>query len=212
MRQTLVGLLVLGVAWICVNPAQGATESRAALIIGNDAYEFLPPLQNAANDARALDTRLRQLGFETILKVNADGRTLNRAIHDFAGRVQPGGVGLVFYAGHGIEAEGRNYLIPVDAELESDVDLGYAAIDVDAVLGRLKGARAAVNVLILDACRDNPLPKRGRSAARGLARVNPPSGTFVAYAAGLGEVAQDGEPGGNGVFTGELLRRWTHRA
>ena len=207
MRERLagIGLMVLALLWF--EPAAAAvTQSRTALIVGNDAYEHLPPLQNAVNDARALDARLRALGFETILKVNAGGLELNRAIYEFGGKVQPGGVGLVFYAGHGIEAGGRNYLIPVDAQLQSDVDLRFAAIDVDAVLGALKDARAALNVVILDACRDNPLPNKGRSTSRGLARVSPPSGTFVAYAAGPGEVAADGDAGGNGVFTGELLK------
>ncbi len=112
----------------------------------------------------------------------------------------------MFYAGHGIESDGRNYLIPVDAELENELDLAYAAVDVSLVLDRLHDARAAVNLVILDACRDNPLPSRGRSGSRGLARIAAPSGTLVAYAARPGQAAQDGEPGGNGVFTGELLK------
>lgn len=204
MRDRLITLATLMIALLWA--AAALAGPRAALVIGNDAYVHLPALGNAARDARALDARLRELGFDSMLLVDVPGLELNRAIHEFAGKVQPGGVGLIFYAGHGIEANGRNYLIPVDSVLESDVDLRWSAIDLEAVLGRLKDARARLNVVVLDACRDNPLPTRGRSAARGLARVSAPSGTFIAYAAAPGEVALDGKPGGHGVFTGELLR------
>ena len=206
MRNRLLGLWAFANCLLWAAGGMAATESRTALIIGNDAYQHLPKLNNAVNDARALDARLRSLGFTTILKLDAGGLELNRAVHALAGQVQPGGVGLVFYACHGIEAAGRNYLIPVDAALQSDIDLRAAAIDVDEVLATLRDARAAVNVVILDACRDNPLPRKGRSGARGLARVAAPSGTIVAYAAAPGEKAEDGAPGGNGVFTGELLK------
>ncbi len=204
-----IGLLGLWMTVACLTwggAVSAATEPRTALIIGNDAYVHLPPLQNAVQDAQSLDQRLRDLGFETILTVNAGIREVYRAIDTFAGQVQPGGVGLVFYAGHGIESEGWNYLVPVDADLETEGDLRYAAVDLDEVLRGLKNARARLNVVILDACRNNPLSNRGRSAARGLARVAAPSGTFVAFAAAPGEIAADGAPGGNGVFTGELLK------
>jgi hypothetical protein len=206
LRDVLSSVVLAATLVIAHQPASAATGDRVALIIGNDAYEHLPPLVNAANDAKALDERLRGLGFETHLLINAGKRALGRAVLEFGSQVTPGGVGLVFYAGHGIEAEGENYLVPVDARLEDDLDLQISAIPLGQVLQTLKDARARLNVLILDACRDNPLPKRGRSAARGLARVSPPSGTFVAYAAAPNQIAQDGEPGGNGVFTGELLK------
>jgi hypothetical protein len=123
-----------------------AAGDRVALIVGNDAYEHLPRLTNAANDARALDAKLRKLGFETHLHLNADERALNRAIFDFAGQVAPGGVGLVFYAGHGVESGGRNYLIPVDADLQDERDLRYATIPLDRVMSDLKDARARLNL------------------------------------------------------------------
>ncbi len=211
MRLSSFALAMLALAQVFAGlpgaaPASAATGSRMALIVGNSAYRHLPALDNPANDARALDARLRQLGFDTILKLDATARDLNRAVYDFAGRVQPGGVAVVFYAGHGIDSGGRNYLIPVDAQLERDVDLRTDAMVVDEVLEALRAVRAAVTVVMLDACRDNPLPKKVRSGSRGLARVTAPSGTLIAYAARPGEVAQDGDPGGNGVFTGELLK------
>ncbi len=197
--------LVTALAWTWVASAQADTD-RFALVIGNGAYANLPPLENAVPDARALDEALRRLGFQTSLVVDAGGRDLNRALHGFAGQITPGGVGLVFYAGHGIEADGRNYLIPVDADLETEIDLRFAAIDLGEVLGTLREARARLTLVVLDACRDNPLPQRGRSAARGLARIQAPTGTFVAMSAAPGGVAFDGPKGGNGIYTDALLK------
>jgi len=108
-------------------------------------------------------------------------------------------------AGHGIHANGNNYLIPVDADIETQADLEAEAVEAGKVLRAMAEAHNRLNIVVLDACRDNPLPK-GRSASRGLARMDAPTGTFIAYAAGPGQIAQDGSAGGNGVFTGELLK------
>jgi len=108
-------------------------------------------------------------------------------------------------AGHGIQANGNNYLIPVDADIETQADLEAEAVEAGKVLRAMAEAHNRLNIVVLDACRDNPLPK-GRSASRGLARMDAPTGTFIAYAAGPGQIAQDGSAGGNGVFTGELLK------
>lgn len=206
LRLKFAALLLAAVTMLLGAGGASAQERRVALIVGNDAYKTLPKLNNAANDARSMDARLKALGWETTIRVNAGKRDLNRAINDFGQKIGAGAAGLFFYAGHGIQAGDRNYLIPVDAELESDVDLRTDAIDANEIMRIMEEARNRVNIVILDACRDNPLPKRGRSAERGLAVVSAPAGAFVAYAAGPGQKAQDGDPGGNGIFTGELVK------
>lgn len=183
----------------------GSDERRVALIIGNDGYKSLPRLNNAANDARAMDHTLTGLGFETITRIDVDRREMNRALNEFAGRLSGGGIGLFFYAGHGIQSSDRNFLVPVDALLESEQDLEAEAMDAGRVMRTMEESRGRVNIVIFDACRDNPLPKKGRSAARGLAVVAAPGGSFIAYAAGPGQAAQDGDAGGNGVYTGALV-------
>jgi cyclophilin family peptidyl-prolyl cis-trans isomerase/uncharacterized caspase-like protein len=199
-------ILVAVLAMLIVAPAHADTDKRVALIIGNDAYKSLPRLNNGANDARAMERSLKALGFETILKVNAGRREMNGAIAEFGGKLSSGAVGLFYYAGHGIQADGRNFLVPVDAQLETEVDLDSDGIDADRVLKSMEGAHNRLNIVVLDACRDNPLPKKGRSAARGLAVVgNTPGGSLVAYAAGPNQQAQDGEAGSNGIYAAALL-------
>ena len=182
-------------------------ETRVALIIGNGDYANANmKLANPANDAAAMQHALQAAGFTTIVRLNARRVDFYRAVDEFAARIgrDPHSVGLFYYAGHGIQADGVNYLIPVDAEIDSDADLEANAFDAGRVLHAMKTAQNDMNIVILDACRDNPLPK-SRGAERGLARMDAPSGTFIAYAAAPGQTAHDGAKGGNGVFTGELI-------
>lgn len=188
-----------------------AASPRVALIIGNSNYASAHlKLNNPANDATAMQQALRSAGFETILKLNVNRRDFYRAVDEFSARIgrDPHAVGLFYYAGHGVQADGTNYLIPVDAEIESDADLQPNAYDVSKVLAAMKQAQNDMNIVILDACRDNPLP-RTRGVDRGLARMDAPTGTFIAYAAAPGQVAHDGASGTNGVFTGELIKAIT---
>ena len=204
MRWWIFGLLML---FGGLPGAADAAERRVALIIGNDAYVKLNPLRNAGNDARKMEQALKTAGFETTLRIDAKRRNLYQVIDAFAAQIagSPDTVGLFYYAGHGIQANGNNYLIPVDADIESQADLEAEAVDAGKVLRAMAEAHNRLNIVVLDACRDNPLPK-GRSASRGLARMDAPTGTFIAYAAGPGQIAQDGSVGGNGVFTGELVK------
>ena len=184
-------------------------ETRVALVIGNDAYSTLPHLNNAGRDARGMAARLEVLGFQITLKLNAGRRELHRALDAFEAALRRSDVGLVFYAGHGIQtAQGSNYLIPSDAQVEEEADLRAEGIAVDDVLAVMKRAANALNIIILDACRDNPLPNAGRTARRGLSRTEPPDvrGLAILYSAAAGQVAQDGPAGEHGVFTGELLK------
>lgn len=186
-----------------------AKEQRIALIIGNNNYQHLPVLNNAVTDARSMAAKLGERGFETILRVNAKHREMHRALSIFQSKLASGGTGLVFFAGHGIQSGSRNFLMPVDALVEVEDDLEAEAMDAQRILVAMEEAGNPLNIVILDACRDNPLPRRKRSAARGLTMVQIPKGakgTAILYSAGPGESAEDGAPGGNGIFTGELLK------
>ncbi|MGE0421762.1 MAG: caspase family protein [Reyranellaceae bacterium] len=198
----LIGLLVVSLAGVTAQ----AREVRIALVIGNGAYgDAAEPLKNPVNDARAMAAALRGAGFEVILRENATRRAFVEALHEFAGKVPPGGVGLFYYAGHGLQVRGVNYLLPVDVTLANEYDLKYESIDVNDVLDRLEESRARLSLIVLDACRNNPFTRRFRSSARGLAQTDAPRGTVIAYATAPGDTAADGD-GDNGVYTAELLK------
>ncbi len=179
-------------------------EKRVALVIGNAAYPS-SPLRNPVNDARAMAQTLRGLGFEVLARENVGDKDLKRAIEEFGDRLRGGGVGLFFYAGHGLQVAGRNYLVPVNAQIRTERDVDIEAIDVARVLARMDEARNRLNIVVLDACRDNAFGRSFRSSTRGLAAIDAPSGTLIAYATSPGRLARDGE-GSNGLYTGELLR------
>ena len=208
MRQGI--LVIFGLVVLFLAGASAArAETRVALVIGNDDYTALTDLNNARKDAEGMAAKLRVLGFDVVLRLNATERSMGRALADFENRLAKAEVGLVFYAGHGIQADGRNYLIPADAQVEIEEDLPYEGLDSARFLEAMKRAGSRLNIVILDACRDNPLPRRTRSAARGLAVVPVPKGiqgTAILYSAAPGQTAQDGPKGDHGVFTGELLQ------
>jgi len=206
LRFTMICLaLALVLGW----SGAAVAAKRVALVIGTDRYATLPSLNNAATDARGMAKKLKRFGFDVILKLNASQRAIGRALDDFENRLRQAEVGLVFYAGHGIQARGKNWLIPADATVETEADLRYEGISAGDFLGAMERAGSQLNIVILDACRDNPLPKRTRSAARGLTVPVIPSGlkgTAIVYSASPGETAEDGPKGSHGVFTGELLK------
>jgi len=189
-------------------PLNASASKRVALVVGNNDYTTLAALNNAEKDARDMAQTLRGLGWEVVDLYNSSQRDMGRAIAKFEGLLMTAEAGLFFYAGHGIQANGDNWLVPIDADVEAEVDLQYEAISARNVLTAMKNADVPVNIVILDACRDNPLKKRTRSASRGLQAPEVPSGlrgTTILFSAAPGEVAQDGPQGGNGVFTGKLL-------
>jgi hypothetical protein len=180
------------------------TESRLALIIGNSGYKS-SPLTNPVNDARLMETTLKELGFTVIKAENASRRDMQRAIRDFGDKLkQSGGVGLFYFAGHGLQVRGANYLIPVDADIRSEDEVAYDSIDAQSVLEKMESANNRVNLIVLDACRDNPFARNSRSSASGLATIKAPSGSLVAYATAPGSVASDGT-GTNGLYTRHLV-------
>ncbi|MBI5898634.1 MAG: caspase family protein [Rhodocyclales bacterium] len=175
---------------------------RLALVIGNGGYRDAP-LKNPVNDARALAAGLSTLGFEVMKGENLGQREMTRLIARFGERLAGYDVGMFFFAGHGIQIRGKNYLIPVDAQIASENSVRAEAVDVDAVLDQLSSS--PLNVVILDACRNNPFERRFRSLSSGLAQMDAPKGTLIAYATAPGKVAQDGD-GLNSTYTTALLK------
>lgn len=190
-----------------------AAAKRVALVIGNDAYEAVPPLQKAVNDARAVSQSLTRLDFAVDLGENLTRRQMNAKFADFVERIEPGDTAFFFFAGHGVALDGQNILLPVDIPDTSNAGLVRdEAHVVDDLLARVQGKGAAVSFFVLDACRNNPFAsKGGRSvgATRGLQVVAPPTGTFVLMSAGAGQETLDrlGETDANpnSVFTRTLL-------
>jgi hypothetical protein len=208
VRWWLVMASVVAV-WILASApslsAQAAREEpRLALLIGNSAYRE-SPLRNPVNDVRAMAQRFRELGFSVLAHENATKKTMEAAIIEFGRRLAEGGVGAFYYAGHGLQVRGRNYLVPVDAEIDDEASTRVAAVDVELLLEQMTEAKNRVNIVILDACRNNPFERRMRGASRGLAAVDAARGTLVAYATAPGSVAADGD-GANGLYTEELLQ------
>ena len=181
----------------------GAT-TRTALVIGNWSYKSAP-LRNPVNDARDVTKALRSLKFDVIERLNANEKEMVLAIDEFYKRLKLSDVGVFYFAGHGMQIQGVNFLIPVKAQVTSETDLQFEAVDAGRVLEKMRAAGNKLNIVILDACRDNPFKRSFRSGNKGLAQMDAPKGTIIAYATSPGSVAADGS-GRNGVYTEHLLR------
>jgi formylglycine-generating enzyme required for sulfatase activity len=187
-RTALFTLMMLGAA------AAAAAETRIALVIGNSSYAS-GPLPNPANDAQMMADTLSKLGFDVIARRNADQNTMKRAIQEFGSRLEKGGpsaVGLFYYAGHGVQLNGRNYLIPTTAQIDREGDVEIEAVSADWVIEQMRYARNRLNIVILDACRNNPFTRSMRSVDHGLATMDAPAGILIAYSTAPGAVAMDG--------------------
>ena len=189
---------------LAIQPVQGA-ERRVALVIGNGAYADAP-LKNPVQDARAMARVLETDGFKVLALENATLQQMREGLREFGGRIAQGGVGLFYFAGHGMQVKGRNYLIPVGADIQAEDEVAGAALDVDSVLAKLETARNRLNILILDACRNDPFRRSFRSASQGLAPLDAPVGTFIAFATAPGRTAADGGAAGHGLYTEQLLQ------
>ena len=201
------------VLWLAVTMAQPAfAERRVALVVGNSSYTNVPRLPNPRNDAGDMIARLKAIGFEVIPGLDLDRNGFLNTLAVFGRAAEGADVALFFYAGHGLQVNGQNYLVPTDAKVEYEAELDIALIPVPLVMQQLaRGSR--VNIVLLDACRDNPFAKdlsrtlgtRSSSAlGRGLSRIQTASGTFIAFATQPDNVAQDGD-GRNSPFTGAFL-------
>jgi hypothetical protein len=206
MQALFIRIFLVLSLFAVINPSSlpAATEQRIALVIGNSAYSSAP-LKNPVNDATAMATQLHKLGFTVILKKNANLRGMEDALTDFGDRLKRGGVGLFFYAGHGLQVGGANYLVPIGAKINREADIKYETLDAGKILDEMATANNELNIVIFDACRDNPYSRSFRNASRGLAIVsNAPVGTFISYSTSPGNVASDGD-GRNSPYTEALL-------
>jgi uncharacterized caspase-like protein len=209
LSRTFIAALLVATG-IVGTPA--VAEKRVALIVGNSAYGHVPRLPNPANDAEAMSILLKGAGFEVVENRGDLGvNDMRRAVRDFSEKAQDAEIALLFYAGHGIEVDGTNYLIPIDAKLERDIDVEDETLSLERVLKVLEPAKR-LRLVILDACRDNPFAKTmkrtiaSRTIGRGLASIEPAtSDTLVAFAAKAGSTAADGV-GIHSPFTAALLK------
>ena len=185
--------------------AQTAAEPRLALVIGNAAYKN-SPLANPVSDARLMEAALKDSGFQVIKAENATIREMRRLVREFGDRLKAsGGVGLFYFAGHGVQVYGENFLVSVDSDIRNEDEVADDSINAQLVLEKMQSAGNRMNLVVLDACRNNPFAVRSRSAMNGLATMNAPSGSLVAYATAPGKVASDGA-GANGLYTQHLAR------
>ena len=185
------------------------TGRQIALIIGNSDYANGSKLANPVNDATDLANNLKQLGFEVIQKTNAGLRDMEQVVEEFSKKIRYYDVAMVFYAGHGLQVEGENYLVPTDADMKEKADVKYKCFPLGMLLSKMEG-KARTNIIVLDACRNNPFERSwSRSAnGNGMAVVSAPKGTFIGFATSPGQTANDGT-GKNGVYTAALLRHLT---
>jgi len=182
-------------------------QKRLALVVGNSAYSNVAKLKNTTNDATLMKRVLTELGFDVTLILDGGYEDIKGAIYAFGDQIEDSDISLFYFAGHGLEIDGVNYLIPVDASIQSALDVKMKAIPLTGVIRTLEFANEeGLNMIILDACRNNPFPTGKRGAGQGLARTQPLSGTLIAYSTDPGSVASDGE-GENGLYTGELAKQ-----
>lgn len=210
-NRVLVGLASM----LLLVSSVGATaaERRVALVIGNNDYQSVPKLEKAVNDAKAVSHELGKIGFEVMYLPNAGQKKMNQAVNEFAQRIAGGGIGVFFFAGHGLQINNQNFLLPVDIDMPKDPnDIDDQAISLVRVQDKLADAKAKFSLLVIDACRDNPLPKKaGRSlgGTRGLAQPASPTGQIVLFSAGANQQAldklNDTDSNPNGLFTREFL-------
>ncbi|MBA4358286.1 MAG: hypothetical protein C0405_11255 [Desulfovibrio sp.] len=208
-RALFILTLVLAAAAMLAAP-QAQAGRRVALVMGNSAYKSVTPLANPANDARLMAEALKSQGFELVggraltdMQTKAD---MEQAVQRFGEMVRGAAVGVFFYAGHGVQVDGRNYLVPVSANVSARTQIKYQLMDADFVLDEMAAAGTQVNVVVLDACRNNPFGDRGlREVSSGLAQIMAPKGTLVAYSTAPGRTAADGR-GANSPFTAALAR------
>ena len=211
----MLARLFLVAAFLFVAATTSQAAKRIGLVIGNDTYAHVPALEKARADARAIAGALSDVGFDVTRVLDADRSAMNRAISTFIGKLQPGDTAFVFFAGHGVEIGGQNYLLPTNIEAAANASEDFIrseSIGLKDVLARVQGTGARITLMFIDACRDNPFQSTaGRSigGSRGLARITAPEGTFVVFSAGAGQQALDRLEGDdadpNSVFTRTLL-------
>jgi len=201
--------------YLCIVPLivwagllQAKTNDRFALLIGNGAYNDIGALHNPTADARLIADTLSDLGFESTLILDADQASMKHQIANFGRKLraaEKSAIGFFYYAGHGVQAQGKNYLLPVEASPNDPADLDLMGVEANWVLRQMESAGNRTNIIVLDACRNNPFVASNRSLGRGLAQIDAPTGSFISYATAPGKVALDGE-GRNSPFSAALAK------
>ena len=200
----ILGTIAGSLALCALSVSSALAAQRIALVIGNSAYRHVP-LKNPVNDARGMTEALKDAGFQVTELLDANQRQIQRAILKFGQSLKRDDVGLFYYSGHGVQVGGRNYMIPLGAEIEVEEHVEVEGVDLVRVLARMAGARNRMNIVIVDACRNNPFKQTFRYVTRGLAETPAPPDTYIAYAAAPGQVASDGF-GANSIYTGALMK------
>ena len=207
MSSSAFVIFTIGLGLFAQEPARDlrieSTAKLLALLIGNQSYSKWP-LKNPASDAQAMNQALRAAGFETDLVLNVGLRHFEQAVNRFVARIRPGDTALFYYAGHGIQLAGENYLIPIDFDAKDEADAKYVSYSASRVQERMEQAGARLSILVLDACRNNPF-RNTRSRAGGLAAMSTGKGTLIAFATAPGQTADDNPDGSNGLFTSHLI-------
>jgi uncharacterized caspase-like protein len=197
----------LALAFLMGSPAKA--DKRVALVVGNSSYRNITQLDNPRNDASLMAETLRSIGFELVggrALIDLDKASFDSAVQTFGNQLVAADVALFYYAGHGVQVRGSNYMVPVGANPTKEADVDFQMVDVALVLRQMEGSGTRLNLVILDACRNNPLAGRGlRSTDGGLAQMRAPEGTLISYATQPGSVAQDGD-GGNSPYTKALAQ------
>jgi hypothetical protein len=212
MNHRLLQRLAL-LCFLCLALLPAAQARRVALVIGNDNYQFVSRLQKAGNDATAMARELRAAGFEVLLHRDLNYRGMVKAVNTLTNALAGGDEVVLFFAGHGVQIGSGSFLLPVDIEASSEVEVEKTSYALNDLMDQLGQARAAFSLILVDACRDNPLKSKGRSvgATRGLNPPDPPKGQMVVYSASRGQQAldrlSDNDANPNGVFTREFIAR-----
>lgn len=205
MLVAALALLLLGGDALCApkDEKKVLPTSKIALVIGNAKYAGSAALNNPENDAKDITAALKKLDFQVVEKLNLSQKEMNKAIGDFGKKIDKDTVALFYYAGHGLQLKGKNYLVPIDASISAEPQIRSESIDIETVFDQMENS--GTSIVILDACRNNPFEKKMRGGSNGLAQVDAPQGMIIAYSTAPGKTALDGD-GRNGVYTQELVK------
>lgn len=207
--RLICSFLAAAISIILFSAGDCLAQKRLALLVGNSAYKN-GPLKNPVNDVIAMNKALSRVGFDVMVVKNADRSTIGRAIDKFGSQLKSYDVGLFYFSGHGLQVNGINYLCPVGMKLQGQSDVPYEAIDAGKVLAKMEDAGNRMNVVILDACRNNPFKRSFRSGRNGLAQMDAPTGSFIAFATAPGTTALDGR-GNNSPYVTNMLNNMDHK-
>ena len=211
-RSAFRSALLASTLLACAGASAAHAENRLALVIGESAYRAVPSLPNPANDARAMTRLLTDAGFAVTTASDLSQRELNQKVGDFTAAIAakgPDTVALVFYAGHGLQIDGENYLVPVDVDPKREADIPLQAVRLNDILNTLNSVPSRMRILLLDACRNNPFATSKQT--KGLAIVDAPTGSIVAYSTAPGTEATDGS-GADSPYTTASAGPWSPRA